>query len=388
MAADTLKCLFVSPVVPYPPDSGGRIRTFRLLRELRGKAEVHLRAVFESPESVKSLRELEQHCASVQGFARATPDAWRRLTRPKLERWFHSANLETALASDLASGRFDLVHLDEMFLARALAPGVRAPIVVHHHKLDTQFQELVPISNRVAGAFDRFKLRRLEACAARRTKFHVLTSAEDARALKGRYPRIETAVVESGFDPEYFRPPSEPRVRDVLLFMGSMDYAPNVDGLVWFVREVLPKILAERANVQLEVLGTRPTEAVRLLAGPHVSILGAAADVRPQLSRASALIVPLRIGGGTRVKIVEAMGCETPVVSTTIGAEGLLFRDPQHLWIADSAAAFAARTLEVLGDPDAARACARRGRALALEHYQWSDLAGKLLAAWKRTVEG
>jgi glycosyltransferase involved in cell wall biosynthesis len=386
VAADRLKCLFVSPAVPWPPDTGGRVRTFELLRALHARADVHLRAVLDPPEAAQRLAKLESHCASVQGFERSPPNAWMHFSRAKAERWFFSSSLRAALRAELARERYDLVHLDEMFLSRALDLDLATPLVVHHHKLDTRFQAALPRSDPRSGSFDLFKLRRLEACAAQRTRFHVLTSAEDERLLRARFPSLETTVVESGFDPDHFRPSGEARASDELLFLGSLDYTPNVDGLKWFVREVLPEILAERPMVRLNVVGSAPCDEVRALGGHHISVVGAVAEVRPQLLRASALIVPLQIGGGTRLKIVEAVACETPVVSTAIGAEGLAFRDPEHLWIESSAAAFAAATLALLRDPRDAVERARRGRELALERYRWSDLAEKLLGAWQRAA--
>ncbi|MEO6708757.1 MAG: glycosyltransferase, partial [Planctomycetota bacterium] len=216
----------------------------------------------------------------------------------------------------------------------------------------------------------------------------VLTSDQDAARLASRHPGLATAVVESGFDPAYFQPQIAARAHDELLFLGSLDYAPNIEGLHWFVREVLPAVAARHAGVRLRVVGRAPAPEVLSLAGPRVSIVGGVDDVRPELARTSVLVVPLRIGGGTRVKIVEAMGCETPIVSTRIGAEGLAFRDPEHLALADRAQDFAARVCEVLGDPQQAGLRAQQGRKLALERYTWSELAEKLLAAWSRAVRG
>ncbi len=386
MAAQPLKCLFVSPVVPWPADSGGRVRTFQLLAQLSGLAEVHLRAVHESAAAAAGLAEFEGRCASAKSFERAAPGAWMTVTRPKLERWFHSPALKQALAQELARERFDLVHLDEMFLVRALPEELGTPVIVHHHKLDTDFYSRLARGRTLGGAFDNFKLRRLEAEAARKHRYHVLTNAAEASELERRYPSIESAVVESGFDPVALAPTGEPRAPQELLFLGSLDYAPNIDGLAWFVREVFPTIVAQRPNVCLNVVGSGSTEAVRDLARKGVNLIGRMGDVRPPLARASALIVPLRIGGGTRLKIVEAMGTNTPVVSTRIGAEGLAFLDPEHLWLADSATEFAARTLEVLGDPAAAQQRARRGRELALKRYTWGQLAEKMLAAWERAA--
>ena len=388
MAAQPLKCLFVSPVVPWPADSGGRVRTFQLLAELCTRAEVHLRAVHESAAAAAGISRFEGRCASAKSFERAPPGVWSTATRPKLERWFHSPALQAALADDLARERFDLVHLDEMFLVRALPKQLATPVIVHHHKLDTDFYQRLSRAGGAAAVFDNFKLQRLEAEAARRTRYHVLTNAAEAREFERRYPSVESAVVESGFDPSVHAQPSEARAPDQLLFLGSLDYAPNIDGLTWFVREVFPAIVAQRPNVCLNVVGSGSIDAVRALAGKGVNMIGRLDDVGPSLARASALVVPLRIGGGTRLKIVEAMGAQTPVVSTRIGADGLDFAEPEHLWLADSAEDFAARTLEVLRDPAAAAQRALRGRELALQRYTWKQLAEKLLGAWQRAAGG
>lgn len=386
-----MNCLFLSPVVPYPPDSGGRIRTFRLLRELSGRARVHLWAVSESEQAAAAMEALRPFCASLRTFPRSAPGAWRRTTSPKVERWFHSDALRTALRQEWTAEKLDVLHLDEMFLVRALPPAISTPVCVHHHKLDAELYESLARAGDLGSGFDLFKLRRLEAESARRHRFHVLTSAGDARRLSARHAGLTTAVVENGFDPEYFRPPdgrAPPRDATRLLFMGSMDYGPNVDGLKWFVREVLPLVRAARPATTLEVVGRSPTDEVRALASPQVHVRGAVDDVRPHLHAAALLVVPLRVGGGTRIKIVEALGSETPVVSTSIGAEDLAFRAGEHLWIADGAGDFAHSVLEALEDPTAAARRAARGRDLALERYTWSRLADRLLDAWRDAARG
>lgn len=386
-----MNCLFLSPVVPYPPDSGGRIRTFRLLRELSGRARVHLWAVHESEQAAAAIEALRPYCASLKTFPRSAPGAWRRTTSPKVERWFHSDALRAALRQELADANFDVLHLDEMFLVRALPPKTSTPVCVHHHKLDAELFESLARAGDLGSGFDLFKLRRLEAESARRHRFHVLTSAGDARRLTARHAGLTTAVVENGFDPEYFRPPDAagpPRDRNRLLFMGSMDYGPNVDGLKWFVREVLPAVLAVRPETTLEVVGRSPADEVRALASARVQVRGAVDDVRPHLHAAALLVVPLRVGGGTRIKIVEALGSTTPVVSTSIGAEDLAFRAGEHLWIADGASEFARAVLEALEDPKTAAQRAARGRDLALERYTWSRSADRLLRAWHDAARG
>lgn len=383
-----MKILFVSPTVPWPPDSGGRIRTGKLLKYLRPLCDVHLRAVLATEADEQAVANLAPLCASVQVFPRSRPDAVMRWTRSKLERWFHSPALEAALVRELAREHYDLVHLDEMFLARALPDPCDVPAVLHHHKLDLDLSELLPAAAGLAGSFDLHKLRRLEDEAARRYHHHILCSEEDARTFAARHPGLECAVVESGFDPDYFHraSPAPARERETLLFLGTLSYGPNVDALRYLLDDILPTLRAARAGILIDVVGSDPSPEVRALAAPGINIVGSVSDVRPHLERAAVLIAPLRIGGGTRVKLVEALGLATPVVTTTIGAEGLRLVDREHLRLADTPAAFARAVLEVLDDPAGARAMGERGLAFARERYTWDRLAARLLEHWQHAA--
>ena len=195
-------------------------------------------------------------------------------------------------------------------------------------------------------------------------------------------------MVPSGFDPESFRarPDAPPREPARLLFLGSMDYGPNVEAVQRFVRESLPAIRAERPETVLEIVGAHPTAEVRALARPGVIVTGRVETVQPYLARASALVVPLAIGGGTRLKIVEALALATPVVSTTIGAQGLGLVDGTHLALADGGLEFARATLALLADPAGAAQLAARGRAWVHEHYRWEVLGHELVDYWERVA--
>lgn len=383
-----MRVLFVSPVVPWPQESGGRIRTYNLIKALGAEVELHLRVVLEPDQDERSLDPLRAWCASALGFERARPSSLLRLRRARIERWFHSPPLQARLALDLEGGHFDLMHLDELLLVRQVPERPSVPVVVHHHKLDTVLHDLLPRRAPLAKEFDVWKLHRLEAEAARRFRHHVVCSADDAEILRARHPELELGVVESGFDPDYFRPSTPPLQRDGrrLLFLGSMSYPPNVDALSNFVARALPAIRRERPDVVLDVVGADPTPEVLALASEQVRVEGLVADVRPFLERAAALVIPLRIGGGTRLKLVEAAAMGCPVISTPVGAQGLAFRHGEHLLLADDEAGFASAVLDTLGDPAAARARAARARALALAEYPWEKLGARLLRAWTRAA--
>ncbi len=383
-----MRILFICPFVPWPLESGGKIRTFHLIKQAAAHAEIHLRLIREPDDVPDAAEALAPHCASLQVFDRARPGTLARWMRPKLERWFHSPRLFEAVRQELEREEFHLVHLDELLLARVLPPGRRVPVVQHHHKLDTVLYDHLRAGEGPQRFFDLWKLRRLEAESARRYRHHLLCSHGDAEIQRARYGALDCHFVPSGFDPEQFRPSTPPRERqpDRLVFLGSMDYGPNVDAVEHFVAHVLPLVRARRPGVVLEVVGGAPPPPIQALASDHVRITGRVPDVRPYHESAAALVVPLRIGGGTRLKIVEALALATPVVSTAVGAEGLGLQEGRDLLLADGPRALAQAVTGLLERPDRARALGEHGRATVHERFRWEALAGELVDYWERVA--
>jgi len=386
-----VKVLFVCPFAPWPLVNGGKVRTYQLLRAAAERAELHVHLVREPEQAADVEDALRPFCASITVHARDPIGKLGRWTRPKLERWFHSSALRAALASATRDGGFDLVHLDELLLARTLSAHTPVPVVQHHHKLDTVLYGEIGTGGALEQAFDLWKLERLERESTRRTKHHVTCSQGDADVLIGRHGALDIGVVPSGFDPDVFAPdPAVAREPDHLLYLGSMDYGPNVDGVLWFHEAIWPLVRTARPDAVLDVVGGDPLPEVRALAGSDAGVVvhGRADSVPPWLRRTSALVVPLRIGGGTRLKIAEALGVGTPTVSTTVGAEGLDLVDGEHVALADTPEEFARRTLALLDDPGEACALGERGRTHALRAFTWRVLGDRLVDYWERVARG
>ena len=391
-----MEVLFLCPWLPWPLNSGGKIRTFNLIESVRPWANVHVRAVLEPDQGQAEVDALSPHCASLKAYPRERAGALMRLTHSKMERWFHSPALVADVRRELLERDYDLVHVDELLHARILpkagegaAARRRPPVVQHHHKLDTVFAERINANRGLQKHFDAWKLHRLERESAGRHAHHLLCSPGDADILRGRYPDIRCSVVQSGYDPGYFHPLADDDgaalARDPahLVFVGSMDYGPNIGALTGFVRDVLPRIVAVRPDVRLSIVGRNPVPEIRALADERVEVTGGVPDVRPWLARATAMVVPLVIGGGTRLKIVEAMGMDCPVVSTTVGAEGLGLEHDRELLLADEPEAFAAACLELIDAPTDAAALAARARAYVEERLTWPKLAERLADVWR-----
>jgi glycosyltransferase involved in cell wall biosynthesis len=376
-----MRVLFLSPVPPWPARSGGRVRTQRLLCALRARADVRVLAV-EDPALRDSYGrpDVAAHCAL---FPRSRPPALARLLRPRASRWFHSGALDAAVRDALATGTEDVIHLDEPLQLDALPQPCPVPLVVHHHKLDRELAAATGVA-----LHERLRLGRLERRAAAATPHHVVCAEEDARRLRARHPALVPAVVPNGVDPPA---PGAPPERDArtLLFLGSLDYAPNLDALALLTSELWPRLAAARPDLTLRIVGARPTAAARRLArGPRVELVGEVADAREEFARATLLLAPLRIGGGSRLKIPEALAQGCPVVATPVAAEGLGLAHGRHLSLARDVRGLAAACLDLLDDPAGARAQASAGRAAVLRRLTWPRLAGELLRVWQRAAGG
>jgi polysaccharide biosynthesis protein PslH len=189
---------------------------------------------------------------------------------------------------------------------------------------------------------------------------------------------VRVSSVPTGVDTDFFRPSGTvSRKPGSIVFTGSMDWMPNEDGMVWFVEEILPRIERAVPEATLTIVGRNPTSRVKALADgrPRISVTGTVPDVRPYLEAASVVVVPLRVGGGTRIKIYEAMGMERAVVSTTIGAEGLDVRDGKHIVLADDPDAFADAVIGLLRSPERAADIGHASASHVRTHFGWASVA-------------
>lgn len=381
-----MRVRFVAPCSPWPPDQGARIRAAGLITALPRDVEIELWTVARPGEPDPTDAILER-CVEVRRFRRSRPSALERWAWPRAARWFHSAELRDALTRTSARDA-DLVHLDEPSLVPSWPDRNDVAACVAHHKIESELARARANVEGVGAAWrsrlDAARWDRVEADAAARLPHQVVCSREDADRLRARFPQLDPVVVENGVHvADHAPPPADRRERDHLLFLGTLDYAPNRDGLASFLRTTWPHLRDARPELHLSVVGRGHAPELRELCAfePRVDWIGEVDDARAWFRRCGALIVPLRIGGGTRVKIVEALASETPVVTTEAGAEGLALQDGVHAFRAELGAAFARATLEAV---DAIGGeVPRAGRALVEARYDWSVLAARLARAWR-----
>jgi glycosyltransferase involved in cell wall biosynthesis len=300
---------------------------------------------------------------------------------------YRSSRYAAAVRELLQTHAFDLLVSDFLPPAVNLPRRLPCPAVLFTHNVESEIwrrraEATSAVIPKALYGVQLERMMRFEERTLRRFDGVLAVSDADSHTLAALYPgaiRRPIRVVPTGVDTAFFAPsPSLPGGRR-LVFTGSMDWQPNEDAMVFFVREILPLVRAEEPDVTLVIVGRAPTPAIRRLAAdPAITVTGRVDDVRPFIREAALYVVPLRIGGGTRLKIFEAMSMGRAVVSTTIGAEGLPVANGRDTIVADDPAAFARAILMLLRDPERRSQIESAARALVVARYDWSSVAGAL----------
>jgi polysaccharide biosynthesis protein PslH len=316
------------------------------------------------------------------------------------ERWQVTVPaLQRGLDRVLRTNRFDVVNLEFSFLGhcdlRQAPPGERLPsLVVDSHNIDYDLAKQYAragssLARRLYAGANWRKLRREELGTYSDADGVYLCSAADERRLLDEVPGARTAVIPNAADVDYYqpRPTDPPPDGRTVVFFGLLSYVPNVDGVIHFVQDIWPRIAAAHPEARCKIIGGGAPLSLLALAGPQVELTGFVPDLRPHLAAAAAVVVPLRLGGGTRLKIVEAMAMGKAIVSTTLGAEGIKAVPGRDLLVEDPPAAFAAAVNRLLAEPDLAVRIGQSARQLAVERYAWSGAARALEDFYRRILE-
>lgn len=296
------------------------------------------------------------------------------------------ADFQRQIDEHLAAEDYDVVQVEfaNMAAYQYSRRGKKPLLVLDEHNIEYDLQRRTAGSaegkfRKVYNSLNWRKLGREEKAAWRRFDGVVLTSARDAQLLTEVSPATLSAVVPNGVNVEQFQPAPVAPEADQLLFFGANNYFPNHDALLYFIDEILPLVIARRPNVKLSIVGPGAQPAVLARQSRHVEIVGFVDDVMPHLDRASVVVVPLRIGGGTRLKIVEAMAKSKAIISTRIGAEGIDVTHDKNALLADTPADFADQVVRALTQPELARKLGEQARILAEERYAWTAVVGELV---------
>jgi polysaccharide biosynthesis protein PslH len=403
-----MRILYVTQVVPYPPHGGVFQRGYNLLRELGRENHVHLIA-FHHPDELphgepleRSRVELGKFCREIEYF-----ELWPKKSRMHLLAAFamgalyprpfcefaHRSRALTQRLTELCSGPNppDLVHLDTIALAPYRHCCGKVPSVLAHHNIESQLMARRANfeTNAAARAYVASQTRKLvdfEKQHVESFPLNIVVSDADAITLKNICPKARTASVQNGVDTDYFT--ARDGAETAVAYAGGMRMFANRDAVDWFLEEIWPRLKALVPETTFFAIGQRPTDKLLAAAARDPSVIapGFVDDVRPWVARTGVYIVPLRVGGGTRLKIVDAMAQGKAIVTTTLGAEGIEGKDGEHFVLADDPAEFAAHTARLLRDPVERARLGTAARALAEETYAWRKLGTKLADEYRKVI--
>ncbi|HET6979214.1 MAG TPA: glycosyltransferase [Pyrinomonadaceae bacterium] len=391
-----MRILWLKTELLHPIDKGGRIRTYHMLRELRRDHEITYLTLDDGNAAADARERATEYCDHLITIPHHTrpkfsPGFYLDLTRnlatrlPYFIMKYESAEMRREIERVVAGGEIDVVVCDFLMPAINLPEHIDCATVLFQHNVEAMIWKRHyevhknPVKKgflygqwRKAFAFERDMCRRFDKVVA--------VSAEDREIMRADYAIDNLDEVPTGVDTEFFRPnPAVVREPRHLVFTGSLDWLPNDDAMRYFVNEILPLVRRTIPDVKLTVVGRNPYAGLIELSktDPNIEVTGRVEDVRPYMDRASAYIVPIRVGSGTRLKIYEAMAMELPMVSTTVGAEGLNLIDGRDLLIADTPGDFAAGVVKLLTDDEFAHELGQRAAGEVRAKFGWHNAAQK-----------
>lgn len=396
-----MRILQLTPQLPWPPDNGGRVGIYNLLKQMSRRHTVTL-VSFVTEESEPCVATLRQHCSQISAIRHDTATTRSGMMKnlfssmPYTMAKFVSPKMAAEVRAITHSGAVDLVHVDHLHMAGYIDQVPRGlPVVLREHNIESAIlQRFADLSSnpaiRLYAGFQARRLSRYEAAMAPRFNRCVAVTAVDGSVLRQMAPTAKVEVIPDGVDTDLFHPNAVPVQPEPFRLVTTGDYgwAPTADGLTHFVRTVFPLIRASIPEVRLSIVGLNPPGWVRQLKPESgIDTLGRVEDVRPEILRGSVFVVPTRIGSGIRLKILEAMAMGRPVVSTSIGCEGIEAVDGECLVIADAPASFAAAVVRLLRNPEDRERLVEAATRLIASRYTWAALGDQLSELYETVLQ-
>ena len=395
-----MRLLYFATHQMWPLTSGNRLRDFHLARELAKRASVtfvEMRHLGEEPSSPPSDCAFDEIITLKKGASYTPGKIVRGLAGPTPLTVLNYFDTKSAfqLANLLARRQFDTVQIEGVHLSKYLpifqTARKRPAILVDWQNIESElmwrysnnssFWPKRVLAQRTAALLQRSEMLLLESWG-----MHTVVSERERQKLLGRCPSAHVKVIPNGVDTNFFsasqisemwKNPPAATAKPSILFVGSMDYHANIDGVTWFTREIWPEIAEKHPELEFVIAGRNPSGAVRALASEQVRVTGTVEDVRPFYASAVAVVVPLRVGSGTRLKILEAMAAGVPVVSTRLGVEGIDATHNIHLLLADNRAEMVAAIEQMASSPKRSR-LVQAAREFVVRHYDWTIVGEKL----------
>jgi glycosyltransferase involved in cell wall biosynthesis len=389
-----MQILFLSPWHPYPPDNGARLRIFNILSGLAAHHDISL-LTLSSRERMAELGELEQICKKVRvlqkkdydpGSRKAIFGFFSQKPRVLVDRFL--PEMHHLIQNELSSGDYDLVIASEIYMADYLLDSLNIPSIFEDLEIGVFTDAVNNMRNPIKKIRNRFTLSKMinyYHLLLEKFSYITVVSETEKQLLLDFFPGNESiSVIPNGVNLNDYREVNEHPQPNTLIFSGALSFDPNYHAMEWFSSQVLPLIKMTHPDVQLVITGKHGGR--KLTDDGNINFVGYVDDIRPLISSAWISVAPIFTGGGTRLKILEAFGLRTPVISTSKGAEGLDVFHDKHLLIADSAESFAEETVRLLNDNELRKELTSNAYQLVQEKYDWPVIIPKFLSLIERVV--
>ncbi len=389
-----MRILWVKAGKLLPVDTGGKIRSYNLLRQLAARQETTLLSYYGGQRDDTYEQVIKRHLPGAVTIHTGAPDAnafeqgldyVRRLPSraPYAVTKFTAPAVQRVLAGWLSGGRYDVAVCDFLSASLNFPRTLHTPSVLFQHNVESALwrrqadYEANPIK-RLVFKLEAAKMLRYESRAVKRFHHVIAVSEHDRELMSGMTEPARISVTPTGVDVRQYQNAAESRAGEspspLVLFLGSMDWEANIDGVEYFCRDIWPAVLPAVSGARFRIVGRNPHSRVLKLASDSVEVTGTVPSVVEHLHEAAVFVVPLRVGGGTRLKIFEAMAAGKAVVSTTVGAEGLDVTHAHNIWLADDAANFTRAVTTLLQDHEQRRRFEKAAVELAAQ-YDWTVIA-------------
>jgi glycosyltransferase involved in cell wall biosynthesis len=392
-----MRILWVKAGKLLPVDTGGKIRSFNILRQLAVSNDVRLLSYYGGRRDEAYEQEIKEMFPGAVTFNTPAPDSGllgraidygRRLPSraPYAVSKFSSKQVRRILQSWLNEDRFDVAVCDFLSVSLDFPRAHRTPAVLFQHNVESilwerQAEHEPNFIKRMVFKIEAAKMRRYERETVARFPRVIAVSDHDRKEMSAMTESSRISVVPTGVDLKQYRAAAVASAEEpIVIFVGSMDWEANIDGVDYFCREIWPSVKERAPEARLRIVGRNPHPRVKKLAGESIEVTGTVPSVVEHLKEAAVFVVPLRVGGGTRLKIYEAMAMGKAVVSTSIGAEGLDVTGGRDILLADGAAGFADSVVTLLKDPSLRRSIEGAAQDTAAR-YDWSVIAARFESA-------
>jgi len=400
-----MRILIIAGQVPYPINSGARLHTYNVLQRVAMKHEVWLTAFIETPEQLLGVEHLQSFCQRVftvkavhSGSLLKPGLALRYLLKgiPPDLRFYYSGEMARIINDLTSQVNFDVIHIEHSYMGMYLENLPKAlwqNTIWCMHDIDwikfARIASLEPkLTRKMRLWLHSHMMRRWQSRLAEQFACCTTVTTVDQQLLKEANPRLEVHVIPVGVDTKRYKLLPNKTDRPAIIFVGNMDYLPNADAVTYFCSDILPLIQCQVPGVEMWIVGIDPLPEVRRLEGSGVHVTGRVDDVRPYYGRSTVCVTPLRAGSGGRIKIMESMALGRPVISTSIGCEGLEVVDSKTILIANTNEEFAEKTVLLLNDQALYNIIKMNARKWVEAYRDYDVIAEQLLHLYQRVAEG